>query len=302
MQMSLMEPASLSPATADGACSAPSLTVIQPRASWRALDLRDVWRYRELLYFLTLRDIKVRYKQTILGAAWAVIQPLTTTGVFVVIFGLIMGRGKEPTVPGTPYVLSTFCAMLAWQLFATSVNRSSNSLAMEQNLVAKVYFPRLILPLSSVLSGLIDFAIASVVMGLLMVCYGVPPTWNAMFLPLFVLLTVIAALAIGLWLSVLGVIYRDFRYALPFLIQVAMYVSPVIYATSVLKSALPRWLLMLYGLNPMVGVIEGFRWALLGSADVPVKIFVVSTTMTLGLFVAGLYFFHRMQRSIVDVI
>jgi lipopolysaccharide transport system permease protein len=228
-------------------------TLIDSRSRWFQLDLPELWRYRELLFFFTWRDIKVRYKQTELGVLWVVIQPLFTTGIFVVLFGLLMGRGNEPTMPGVPYALSTFCAMLPWQFFAESLTRSGNSLVTAQNIITKIYFPRLILPLSGVLSAMVDFAIAAVALGIMMGVYGVWPSWALLTLPLFVLFAAIAALAVGLWLSALAAIYRDFLYVQPFLIRVGMYVSPVIYATANLKEKLPDWALAVYALNPMVG-------------------------------------------------
>jgi lipopolysaccharide transport system permease protein len=286
----------------DGDLEKLPLTVIDAATGWQALDLRQLWQYRELLYFFTWRDVKVRYKQTELGAAWAVIQPLATTGVFAVLFGLLMGRGREPGVPGIPYVLSTFCAMLPWQLFAESLVRSSESLVEGQSLITKVYFPRVILPLAAVMTGLVDFAITAVVLLAMMVWYGVAPSWGVLTLPLFVLLAMAASLGVGLWLAALSAIYRDFRYVRPFLVSLGMYVSPVIYATANLKGVLPDWAILIYGLNPMVGVIEGFRWALLGTADPPGMVLLPSVLTAVVLLVAGVRFFHRMERTIVDVI
>ena len=276
--------------------------VIQPTHGWRALDLRELWRYRELMFFLTWRDIKVRYKQTVLGAFWAVFQPLMTTGVFVLLFGLLMGRGKEPTVPGVPYALSTFCGLLPWLLFANSLTRAGASLFAGQNLITKVYFPRLILPAAACFSGLVDFAISFVVLIVMMVWYGVVPTWAVLTLPLFMLLAIIASLAVGLWLAVLSTIYRDFRHLQPFIVRIGMYVSPVIYATAAIQSKLPGWALTVYSLNPMVGVIEGFRWALLGKVDPPGLILLPSVLMTVLLFVTALHFFRRMEGTVVDVV
>jgi len=276
--------------------------VIRPTHGWRSLDLREIWRYRELMFFLTWRNIKVRYKQTVLGAFWAVFQPLMTTGVFVLLFGVLMGRGKEPTIPGVPYALSTFCAMLPWLLFANSLTRAGASLFAGQNLITKVYFPRLILPAAACFSGLVDFAITFVVLIVMMVWYGVVPTWAVLTLPLFILLAIIASLAVGLWLAILSTIYRDFRHLQPFIVRIGMYVSPVIYATAAIQSKLPDWALTLYGLNPMVGVIEGFRWALLGKVDPPGLILLPSVLMTVLLFVTALHFFRRMEGTVVDVV
>jgi len=292
----------LAPAPAEPLPDAGPVIHIRPTRGWGHLDLRELWPYRELLYFLTWRDIKVRYKQSVLGVAWVIIQPVMTTGAFVFLFRLLMGAGNEPTVPGVPYAMSTFCAMLPWHLFASSVNRSSNSLAAEESIFTKVYFPRLLLPLSSVLSGIIDFLIAFALLLVLMPLFGVMPTWRMVAVPVLAGWAVVASLAIGFWLSILSAIYRDVRYALPFAVQFAMYVSPVIYATAVLKDDLPVWAMRIYQLNPMVAVIEGFRWAVLGTADVPARMLLPSVVVTAILFVAGLYFFRRMERTIVDVI
>jgi len=275
--------------------------VIEADARWQPLDLGELWRYRELLFFFTWRDIKIRYKQTELGAIWAILQPLTTTGIFVLLFGLLM-QGNEPSVPGVPYALSTFCAMLPWQFFSEGLTRSGNSLIQDQGLITKVYFPRLLLPISSVATGLVDFGVAFVALLLMMAWYGLWPSWAVLALPGFVALAAMASLAVGVWLSALSAIYRDFRHVQPFLIRVGMYVSPVIYASSSLKHALPEWALALYSLNPMVGVIEGFRWALLGKAPPPGWALVPSVVITAVLFVSGLFYFRRMERTVVDVI
>jgi len=285
------------------------LTLIRSGVGWQPIDLAELWRYRELLYFFTWRDIKVRYKQTELGAALAIIQPLLTTGVFVVLFGLLMGEGGEPTVPGVPYALCTFCAMLPWQLFAESLVRSSESLIEGQNLITKVFFPRILLPLSAVLTGLADFAIGLVVLVVMIGCYHFSgtwpfvPSWALLTLPLFVLLAVVASLAVSLWLSALSAIYRDFRYAQPFLVRLGFFVSPVVYAAARLEGKLSDWALAVYSLNPMVGVIEGFRWALFREAG-PLEMMILapSILMTAVLLVSGVRFFRQMEGTIVDVI
>lgn len=279
-----------------------AVLIIRPTQGWRSIDLRELWRYRELLLALTWREIKVRYKQTILGAAWAILQPLMTTGVFAVLFGLLMGRGKEPTIPGVPYVVSTFCAMLPWQLFAHSLSQSGMSLLMHQHMITKIYFPRLILPFSAVLAALVDFGVGLLALVGLMLWYGVIPGWAIVTLPLFMLLAVTASLAAGLWLSALSAIYRDFRYVIPFLAQFGMFVSPVVYTTARLQGKLPDWALFLYSLNPMVGVIEGFRWALLGSAAPPAPVLAASVAMTFVCLVAAMFYFRRMERTFADVI
>lgn len=288
------------------------LTRICPESGWVPIDLAQLWRYRELLGFFAWRDIKVRYKQTELGIAWAIIQPLMTTGVFAVLFGLFMGAGNEPGVRGIPYALSTFCAMLPWHLFSESMTRSSESLLEGKDLITKVYFPRMILPLAAVVTGVLDFLIGFVVLALMVAYYvatgqsGVTPSWPVLALPGFALLAVMASSAVGLWFSALSAIYRDFRYVLPFLAHVGFYLSPVVYSTAKLREALPESVapvvMMLYGLNPMVGVIEGFRWALLDGAPPPGWVLVPSIAMTFALLISGMYFFRRMERTVVDVI
>ena len=281
-------------------------SVIEPESGWQPIDLRELWRYRELLHFFAWRDIKVRYKQTELGVAWAVLEPLLTTGVFAVLFSVLLGKGNAPGVEGVPYALSTFCAMLPWQLFSEASTRSSESLLAGQNLVTKVYFPRLILPLSAVVTGLVDFVILLVVLLVMMAFLGVAPSWTVVTLPAFVLLAVMASTAIGLWLSALSAIYRDFRYAQPVLIRLGMFVSPVVYATSKIQDKLPEgmpaWVMFIYGLNPMVAVIEGFRWALLPGAAPLEWSYLPSVLMTVVLLVSGMFFFRRMERTIADVI
>jgi lipopolysaccharide transport system permease protein len=277
--------------------------IIRPRPGWRPVDLAELWHYRELLWFLAARDVKVRYKQTVLGAAWAVIQPLLTMVVFSLLFELLMGRGGKPTVPGVPYSVSTFAALLPWQLFANAMGNAGNSLVANQNLITKVYFPRLIVPLSAVLAGLVDFAVAFGVLVVMMACFGIMPSWEVVFLPAFILLAVLSALAAGLWLSALNAIYRDFRYTIPFLIQAGMFVSPVIYTSQSVLAKLPKWAQVIYGLNPMASVIEGFRWALLPDAPFPPPLLMaVSTVMVVLLVIGGLFYFRRMERSFADVV
>ena len=234
-----------------------TVTVIQPSRGWSALNLRDLWKYRELLYFLTWRDIKVRYKQTVLGAAWAVLQPFLTMVVFSIFFG---GLAKVPS-DGVPYPIFSYVALLPWQLFAYSLQNAGNSLVGSQNLITKVYFPRLVIPISAVLSGLVDFAIAFLLLIGMMFYYGIPLRWTILTLPLFILLALATSLAAGLWLSALNVKYRDVRYLIPFLTQFWLFLTPVAYPSSMVPEAIRPF----YGLNPMAGVVEGFRWALLGT-------------------------------------
>lgn len=257
-----------------------------------ALHLMDVWRYRELVFFLTWRDISVRYKQTALGAAWAVIQPFFTMLVFTIFFGQL---GRIPS-DGLPYPIFSFCALLPWQLFAYSLSESSNSLVANQNLISKVYFPRVVIPLASTLGGLLDFLISFVVLLGMMLFYQIRPTTAVWTLPFFVLLALVTALGVGLWLSALNVEYRDVRYTIPFLTQFWMFLTPIAYPASLVPE---QWRL-LYGINPMVGVVEGFRWALLGTGNPPGLLMAVSVMAALLLFISGLYYFRRMERTFAD--
>jgi len=270
-------------------------TVIEPRHGWRLLDVAEIWRYRDLLFFLAWRDTKVRYKQTVLGVLWAVIQPLLLMVVLTVAFGKVGRLAEHASVP---YPLLTFCAAVPWTLFAASLTQAGNSLVASQNLISKVYFPRVLVPLSSIASALLDFAVALGVLGILMAVYGVAPHWPILLLPLFVLLVVITSLAVGLWLSALNVEYRDVRYVIPFLTQLWMLASPVGYSSSEVSGA---WL-TLYGLNPMAGVIEGFRWALLGTAPPAVGMMLASTSIMVVLLVSGLLYFRRVEETFADVI
>lgn len=269
-------------------------TVIRPSKGWAALDLAALWRYRELIFFLSWRDIKVRYKQTALGIAWAVIQPVSTMVVFSLFFGQLAGIPSD----GLPYPIFAYCALLPWQLFAYSLTESSNSLVANQNLITKVYFPRLVIPISSVLASLVDFVIAFGVLVGLMGYYHIAPTQAAWTLPLFVLLAVSLALGVGLWLSALNVRYRDVRYTLPFLTQVWLVATPIAYPSSLV----PEQWRALYGINPMAGVVEGFRWALLGTGKAPGNMLAVSALATLVIFVSGLYYFRRMERIFADTV
>ena len=270
-----------------------SAVMISPQRGIAALRLGDIWAYRELLYFLAWRDIKVRYKQTMLGVAWAVIQPFFTMVVFSVFFGKL---GKMPS-EGLPYPIFTFVALLPWQLFAYSMTYSSQSLVAEARLITKVYFPRLIIPISSILAGLVDFVIAFGLLLILMFYYHIIPTLNVVFLPALMLMAVFSALAIGLWLSALNIKYRDVRYTMPFLLQVWLFLSPVAYPSSMIPV---KWQ-WLYGLNPMAGVIEGFRWALLNSSP-PMGTIFVSLCLTAGLFIGGLYYFRSTEKFFADLV
>jgi len=267
--------------------------VIEPSRGWVPLRLGELWAYRELLYFLVWRDIKVRYKQTALGVAWAVLQPLFTMLIFTIFFGRL---AKVPS-DGVPYPLFAYCGLLPWQLFVRSITDSAGSLVSNQSLITKVYFPRLVIPLSGVLAGLVDFALAFGLLIVLMVFYGTAPTPNVVFLPLFVLMAVGSALAVGLWLSALNVKYRDVRHTIPFLTQCWLFVTPIAYPSSLVP---PEWRAV-YGLNPLAGVVDGFRWALLGSGA-PGSIVFVSAVVVIAGLVAGLYYFRRMETSFADVV
>jgi lipopolysaccharide transport system permease protein len=254
--------------------------ILQPSSGFFRLKLKDLFEYRELLYFLVWRDVKVRYKQTALGAAWAILQPVMTMLVFSVFFGRL---AKVPS-DGVPYPVFAFAALLPWQLFSYALSESSNSLVANQNLITKVYFPRLVIPIATVLAGLVDFAIAFMVLLVLMWCYHIVPTAAVMLLPLFVLLAITTALAVGLWLSALNVKYRDVRYTIPFLMQFWLFATPVAYPASLVPE---RWR-ALYGLNPMTGVVEGFRWALLGKSQAPGPLLAVSVAAVMVMLVGGL--------------
>ena len=268
--------------------------VIQPRKVFLHLDLQAVWQSRELLYFLIWRDVKIRYKQTVLGTAWVIIQPLMIMVIFTVIFGQFARIPSD----GLPYSIFTYTALLPWQYFSQAISRSSDSLVSSAHLITKIYFPRLIIPISAVLAPLVDFAIAFVVLLGMMAWFGISPYWNALFLPLFLLLALITALAVSLFLSALNVKYRDVRYTVPFLIQFWMYASPVVYPVSIIPA---QWRL-LYSLNPLVGVIEGFRWALLGKGSLDFSIMVVSGTIVVALLLGGIIYFKKMERTFADVI
>ena len=269
-------------------------TVIEPPKGWAPLALGELWKFRELLFFLTWRDIKVRYKQTALGAAWAILQPVLTMVIFSIVFG---GLAKLPS-EGIPYPIFTFTALLPWQLFAFALTQSSNSLVGSQNLVSKVYFPRLVVPFSSVLAGVLDFAIAFVVLMGMMAFYHVRLTSKVLFLPLFLLLALASALAVGLWLSALNVKYRDIRYVVPFLTQFWMYATPIAYSSSLIPEKW-RWL---YSLNPMTGVVEGFRLAILGKSSLDLFSLGISASVVVLLLIGGLYYFKRMESSFADII
>ena len=271
-----------------------SALVIQPTSGWVPLNLGDLWEYRELLYFLTWRDIKVRYKQTVLGMAWAVIQPLFMMVIFTIFFGRL---AKVPS-DGLPYPIFAFTALLPWQLFARALTDASTSLVVNERLITKVYFPRLLVPASAVLASLVDFGIAFVLLLGMMIFYAIAPTGAVWTLPLFILLALMSALGVGFWLSALNAQFRDVRYTLPFLTQFWFFATPVVYPASLVPE---RWRL-LYGLNPMTGVVEGFRWALLGKGGGIEPMLAVSVIVILVTFIGGLYYFRRMERTLADVV
>jgi lipopolysaccharide transport system permease protein len=271
----------------------PPTLIIRPPRKWIPVDLHELWAYRELITAFTLRDVKLRYKQTGLGIAWAVLQPLLTMVIFTVFFG---GLAKIPS-DGVPYPLFVLAALLPWTLFAEGLTRSTTSMVTNSNIMTKVYFPRLIMPLSSIISPLVDFAVSFIILIAMMVYYGFVPTLNVLFLPVFILLALATALGVGLWLSALNVKYRDFQYTVPFMIQIWMFASPVVYAASIVPESLRMW----YGLNPMAGVIEGFRWALLGTGA-PSAMVLVSVGMVIVLLVSGMFYFRRMEQYYADIV
>jgi lipopolysaccharide transport system permease protein len=271
-----------------------SVTVIEPSKGWVSLRLPALWRARELLYFLIWRDVKVRYKQTLLGASWAILQPLLTMIVFSIFFGKLARMPSD----GVPYPLFAYVALVPWTFFANGLTLSSNSLVANQTLLRKVYFPRLVIPVSAVAAGLIDFGIAFVVLLGLAARYGVPPSPNLIWLPALVLLALVTALGVGLWFAALNVLYRDIQYVVPFLVQVWLYATPIVYPTSLVPE---RWR-TLYAINPMVGVVEGFRWALLGTSTAPGPMILVSAMAALVTLLGGLFFFRRMEKSFSDVV
>jgi lipopolysaccharide transport system permease protein len=266
---------------------------IEPARGWAGLRLNELWEYRELFYFLTWRDIKVRYKQTALGAAWAILQPFLT----MVVFSAFLGRLARVPSDGVPYPLFAYTALLPWSYFAGSLDQSTNSVVNSAQLVRKVYFPRLAMPVSAALSGLVDLAIAFTVLVPMLAYYGIHPTAAVCWLPGFLLLAMVAALGAGIWLSALNVEYRDVRYVVPFLTQFWMFATPIVYPSSLLK---PPWR-TLYGLNPMVGVVEGFRWVLLGTSP-PRAMLALSAAVAVVVFLGGAYYFRRVERNFADVV
>ena len=267
---------------------------IEPSRGFVSLKLGEFWAYRELLYFLVWRDVKVRYKQTALGVAWAVIQPVMTMVVFSVFFGKL---AKMPS-DGVPYPIFAFAALVPWTLFANGLTLGTNSLVGSSHLIKKVYFPRLIIPTATVLAGVVDFLVALGVLVILMAIFGIAPTFNTLWLPAFLLLTLVSSLGVSLWLSALNVGYRDIKYVIPFLTQIWMFATPIAYPSSLVRGTWQT----IYGLNPMVGVVEGFRWALLGTDTKPGLMIAVSTVAALLLLVSGAFYFRRMDRTFADIV
>jgi lipopolysaccharide transport system permease protein len=272
----------------------PRWLVIQPRKGWSAINFGELWQYRELLGFLAWRDVKVRYKQTVLGGAWAILQPFLTMVVFSLFFGKLAGVPSD----GSPYPLFAFAALVPWQFFSQSLSQSAGSLIANERLITKVYFPRLLIPASNTLAALVDFAVAFVILVVMMFFYGVPPTASAILVVPLVLLAAVAALGASLWLSALNVQYRDFRHTIPFLIQFLLFATPIAYPTSLL----PAGWRTLYGLNPMASVVEGFRWALLGRSGLTGGMLTVSILTALVTLAGGLFFFRRRERTFADLV
>jgi lipopolysaccharide transport system permease protein len=268
--------------------------IIEPPTGWSVLNLTELWRNRDLMGFLSLRDVKLRYKQTLLGVTWVVLQPLIAALIFALVFGVLAGMPSD----GNPYVPFVYCGTMTWGLFSGILQRSGNSLVGNASLVSKVYFPRIILPLSSAAAVLVDFAISLVAMVIFLVIFKIPPTWNLLSLPFFILLILIAGVGTSLWISALSVYYRDFIHALPFLTTIWLYASPTAYSTSVVPG---EWV-SLYSLNPAVGFLEGMRWALLGESSLTVGMLIASVIVSLTLLISGLIFFRRIEAGFADAI
>ncbi len=271
-----------------------SVIIIKPSHGWSALNLRDLWAYRELILFLTWRDLKVRYKQTLFGASWAILQPFLT----MVVFSIFFGNLAEIPSDGVPYPIFSFTALLPWTLFSKALQDASISLVASSHMITKIYFPRMILPLSAVLAGLVDFFIAFAVLIGMMFYFGIMPTANVWMLPLFLLLALITAIGVGLWLSALNVLYRDIGYVIPFLTQFWMFITPIAYPSSMVPE---KWR-AIYAINPMAGVVDGFRWALMGTGQPPGLMTLVSSLVAVVLLISGMFFFRRMERLFADMV
>ena len=265
-----------------------------PTKGWALPKLRELWEYRELLFFFVWRDIKVRYRQTVMGALWAIIQPFFT----MVIFSLFFGRLAKIPSDGLPYPVFSYAALVPWTFFATALNQASNSLVINANMVKKIYFPRLSLPIATILASVVDFVLAFIVLLGMMFFYGLVPTINVLWLPFFLLLALVTSLGVSLWLSAMNVQFRDVHYTIPFLTQAWLFMTPIAYPSSLLSEP---WR-TLYGLNPMAGVVEGFRWALLGTDTAPGPMMLVSATVALILLISGAFYFRRMEQGFADVL
>jgi lipopolysaccharide transport system permease protein len=268
--------------------------IIEPPRGWQALDLREIWHYRELLYFLAWRDVKVRYKQTLIGATWAILQPFLTMVIFSILFGELI----QLSTNGVPYTVFVYSALLPWTLFAGALARSGSSLVYDANLISKVYFPRLILPFAAVFSMLVDFFLSFLILIGMMLFYGIVPTIAILTLPLFLVLALVTALGVGVWLSALHVKYRDIAYVIPFLVQFWFFMTPIAYPGTII----PEHWRLIYSLNPMTGVVEGFRWALLGQQHLPGAFFFLPVLVVLIVFTGGLFYFRRMEYEFADVV
>jgi lipopolysaccharide transport system permease protein len=267
---------------------------IQPSRGWTSLKIRELWEYRELISIFVWRDLKVRYRQTVIGVLWAVLQPFLTMVIFSVFFGRLAGVPSD----GIPYPIFSYAALVPWTFFANSMSQASNSLVMNADMIKKIYFPRLTMPLSAVLAGLVDFVLAFVILLGMMLFYGYLPTLNSLWIPVFILLAMMTALGVGLWLGAMNVKFRDVRYMIPFITQAWLFATPVAYPSSMLSEP---WR-TLYGLNPMVGVVEGFRWALLGTDTAPGPMIAVSFIVALLILISGVYYFRRTEKTFADVI
>ncbi len=288
------QPSTMRPNTKLDESEFPPVIRIEPLKGWVSLKIKELWAYRELLYFLVWRDIIVRYKQTVLGGVWAIIQPLFTMIVFSIFFGHL---AKMPS-DGMPYPIFAYAALVPWTFFANGLNQASNSLVGNSNLITKVYFPRLVMPIASVLGGIVDFVLAFIMLIGMMFYYDMAPTINVIWLPFFLMLSFVTSLGASLWLSALYVQFRDVRHIIPFLTQLWLFSTPIAYPSSLLSEP---WR-TLYGINPMAGVVEGFRWALLGTGKAPGAILIVSSIIAIGLMLSGAFFFRRMERTFADVV
>ena len=267
---------------------------LEPSRGWVSLKLKELWEYRELLYFLIWRDVKVRYKQTVIGAAWAIIQPFFT----MVVFSLFFGRLANIPSDGVPYPIFSFTALVPWTFFANGMNQASNSLVSSSNLIKKIYFPRLAIPLAAVLSGIVDFILAFLTLTGMIVYFGIIPTINVLWVPFLLLLALITSLGVSLWLSAMNVQFRDVHHVMPFLTQIWLFATPIAYPSSLLSEP---WR-TIYGINPMVGVVEGFRWALLGTGTAPGPVVIVSSLAAFLLLLSGAFYFRRMEKTFADVV